>query len=375
MNEGFSPSAPSTTDVFIIGGGPAGLAAALAARRQGFDVTVADSLVSPIDKACGEGLMPLSVTVLEQLGFSIPWEDAQPFRGIRFVSGDASVAAAFPHGTAYGMRRTHLHECMARDAAAAGIRTLWGAVVTGIDAGAVHLNGQRVKARWIIGADGSSSRVRTWAGLDAHLRRDQRFAFRRHYRIAPWTDLVEIHWSAGCQIYVTPVAGDEVGLALISRDPHLRVDAALAAFPELAARLAGTEHSAAERGAITVTRKLCRVYRNRVILIGDASGGVDAITGEGLCLAFQQAALLADCLRAGNLARYQAGHRALARRPVFMAKLMLTLEHDAVRRRVMQAFRARPQVFARMLAMHVGMETPLGFAANGVALGWELLTA
>jgi flavin-dependent dehydrogenase len=264
---------------------------------------------------------------------------------------------------------------MVKEAAAAGIRLLWGTVVTGMDASGVRLNGGRMHARWIVGADGSSSRVRTWSGLDAHSRKHLRYAFRRHYRVAPWTDFMEIHWGPGCQIYVTPVAPQEVCLALISRDPKLRLDTALARFPHLTAHLRGARHSSTERGAVTVTRKLRHIYRDKVVLIGDASGGVDAITGEGMCLAFHQAALLAECLRSGDLTRYEAGHRALARRPAFMASMMLTLENEGLRRRVMRAFRSRPQVFARMLAMHVGMENPFRFAASGLALGWGLLTA
>ena len=45
-------------DALIAGGGPAGLAAAIALRQKGLDVLVADALWPPIDKACGEGLMP-----------------------------------------------------------------------------------------------------------------------------------------------------------------------------------------------------------------------------------------------------------------------------------------------------------------------------
>src|SRR6267378_2491580 len=44
------------TEILVIGGGPAGLAAAIAARKKGFEVTVADGAKPPIDKACGEGL-------------------------------------------------------------------------------------------------------------------------------------------------------------------------------------------------------------------------------------------------------------------------------------------------------------------------------
>ena len=60
------------SDVFVIGGGPAGLAVALAARQRGMSVTVADSLAPPIDKPCGEGLMPDGIVALQRLGVSIP---------------------------------------------------------------------------------------------------------------------------------------------------------------------------------------------------------------------------------------------------------------------------------------------------------------
>jgi flavin-dependent dehydrogenase len=123
------------------------------------------------------------------------------------------------------------------------------------------------------------------AGLDRYHCERTRFAFRRHYRVSPWTDCMELHWGAKCQIYVTPIAADEVCVALISREPT-RLDDALTAFPELVSRLRRAVPSTAERGAISATRKLRRVYKDKVILVGDASGTVDAITGEGLCLSF-----------------------------------------------------------------------------------------
>src|SRR6476660_1450679 len=81
------------------------------------------------------------------------------------------------------------------------------------------------------------------------------------------------------------------------------------------------------------------LYQGCVALVGDASGTVDAITGEGLCLSFRQAEVLAECFAAGNLERYQQLHRALARRPTLMARLMLTLDwKTSFRQRVMRAF-------------------------------------
>jgi menaquinone-9 beta-reductase len=365
----------SANGVFVIGGGPAGLAAALAARQRGLEVTVADGCSPPVDKACGEGLMPDGVAALERLGVRIPLIDAHRFRGIRFVSSGLRAEARFPFGPALGVRRTQLHRIMIEHAERAGVRLLWRSVVTGLHPEGVCVRSRLVRARWVIGADGGDSRVRQWAGLNVHRQKEQRFAFRRHYRVAPWTDLMELHWASGRQLYLTPVGSGEVGVALLSRDPRMRLDEALGEFPGVAQRLRGAEHSSVERGAVSVTRRLARVCGGRVALIGDASGGVDAITGEGLCLAFNQANLLGDCLAAADLARYQTGHRAMSRRPTIMARALLLLENrEGLRRRVMRAFAAEPKLFSRLVAAHVGVGSALDTAANGLALSWRLLT-
>jgi len=366
----------NTQDVLIIGGGPAGLAAALALRQHGMTVTVADSFAPPIDKPCGEGLMPDGVAALARLGVHLPPTEGFAFRGIRFVSGDQSVAAGFPIGRAIGARRTVLHDAMVKQAECAGVHFLWRSVVSAWSRDGAMVNGKLFRARWFVGADGSASRVRRWAGLDRHLCKHRRFAYRRHYRIAPWSDFMELHWGPGCQLYITPVAREEICVVLISQSPQLRLDQALSAFPEVHQRLKNCDISSVERGAESVTRKLARVCAGNVALIGDSSGGVDAITGEGLCLAFKQAEVLATSLQTGNLRTYQSAHRRLAIRPSNMARLMLLLENrEWLRRRTMQAFERRPQLFAGMLATHVGSSTPLDIATNGLALGWRVLTA
>lgn len=367
----------NSTDIFVIGGGPAGLAAAIAARQQGFRVVVADGAHGPIDKPCGEGLMPDGLAALEKLGISVDAASAYPFRGLRFLSSGLAVDAAFPHGASgMGIRRTVLHRLIADRAANLGIDFLWHTPVTGISADGVQLGNRQVSARWIIGADGGSSRVRRWAGLDAFRKRDRRYAFRQHFRVAPWTNRMELYWGRHGEIYVTPVSKDQVCVAFISRDPKLRLTEALQKFPELKYRLDGAEVSSAEKGALTATCKLKRVSRGNVALIGDASGTVDAITGEGLCLAFSQAMVLADCLRAGDLSRYGHEHRRLALRPLLMARLMLTLDgRPRLQNRTLQVLQKRPDVFRRLLELHVGVLSPLHLALDGLTLGWGLLTA
>ena len=371
---------PKSWDVAVVGGGPAGLATAIAARSHSLSVLVVDGAVPPIDKSCGEGLMPDGVEALQNLGITIPENEACIFRGIRFVDNGCAAESTFQRGTAYGIRRTHLHRVMSEHAAACGVRMLWQAAVTGLHPEGVTVAGELVRARWVVGADGTSSRVRKWANLDreeSYARSTNvRFAFRRHYHISPWTDFMELHWGEQCQVYVTPVGREEVCVALISSDPKLRLAEALPKFPELMAHLASAEFASSERGAITVTRRVRRVYRDRAVLIGDASGGVDAITGEGLSLSFRQAALLGECLASGDLARYQKEHRAMSRRPTLMARLMLSMaDHSQLRKRTMEVFQTSPLSFAGMLAMHVGQGSTCDYISNGLALGWELLKA
>jgi flavin-dependent dehydrogenase len=367
----------NSTDVFVIGGGPAGLAAAIAARQQGFRVVVADGARMPIDKPCGEGLMPDGVAALARLGVSVEAANSYCFRGVRFLAAGLAVDAAFPHrASGVGIRRTVLQRLMADRASSLGIGFLWQTPVTGISEDGVHLGSRKVGARWIIGADGGSSRVRRWAGLDAFRKRDCRYAFRQHYRVPPWTDRMELHWGRHGEVYVTPVSKDEVCVALISRDPRLRLTEALHWFPELRDRLDGADTSSVEKGALTATCKLKRVSRGNVALIGDASGMVDAITGEGLCLAFSQAMVLADRLRSGDLARYEHEHRRLALRPLLTARLMLTLDgRPRLQRRTLRAFGKHPDAFRRLLELHVGLPSPLHLAWDGLTLGWGLLTA
>lgn len=333
------------TDIFVVGGGPAGLAAAIAARHRGFNVTVADRAVPPADKACGEGLMPDALTALAKLGLRMSAADSFPFRGIRFLDRGVEVAARFPSGTGRGVRRTTLHRIMADHAESIGVKLIWG---TRIDLSALRCG-------WIVGADGENSLVRRWAGLDNRLRDRRRFGFRRHYRIEPWTDYMELYWGEAHQVYVTPVTSDSVCVVAISRDSRLRLDDALLSFPLLTERLKPGAIVAGERGAVTSSRRLQSVYRDRIALIGDASGSVDAITGEGLCLAFRQATALAEAMERGDLKQYEREHRRIASRPEWMAKLLLMLgDHSASRRIAMLTMAAHPGIFSKLLTAHVG---------------------
>lgn len=364
------------TDVFIVGGGPAGLAAAIAATKRGLRVIVADGAKPPITKACGEGLLPDAVAALGELGVVLREGDGRVLKGIRFEDEGASVSARFTGGDGIGVRREALHQRMMERARDCGVSLLWNTPVMGLHDRGVVAGGNKIRAQWVIGADGSRSRVRRWSGLEPLAPQRSRFAFRVHYRREPWSDFTEIHWGEQAQAYVTPVGSEEICVVLISNKSDTRFDEILRRFPKLLKRIGDAAQASSERGAVTGMFALDRIYRGNVALIGDASGSVDAITGEGLSLSFRQGTALADALVTGDLEHYQRSHRSLFRRPRFMGNLLLLLDRrNKLRKRSMRALAAAPELFERMLAYHVGETRPLQLTAAGAVFGWRFLIA
>jgi menaquinone-9 beta-reductase len=363
------------TDVFIVGGGPAGVAAGIAARQKGLSVLIADGAEPPIDKPCGEGLMPETLAALRALGVEIDRREGYCLYGIRFLHQDIRIHADFQGCEGIGIRRPLLHERMLAKAAECGVQFLWKTPVTGMSEQGVQLPLEVVEARWVIGADGSGSRVRRWSGLDAAAEKSQRYATRRHYRVRPWTEYMEIYWGENAQAYVTPIGSEEVCVVMVGeRVADTSFEKAIAELPDLRRNLSRAEICSRERGAVTYMSMLRHVCTGNVALVGDASGGVDAITGDGLRLAFQHAQTLAEAMESGDLREYETAHRQLAKRPRQMGRMLLLLGRNArIRRRTMHAFAARPPLFERLLAIHQGHGSMGDFVSAGALLGWQFL--
>jgi flavin-dependent dehydrogenase len=362
-------------DIFIAGAGPAGLAAAIALRQRGADVLLADALRPPIDKPCGEGLMPDARHALAQLGIQIDPHHGAEFQGITFASNHSRVTADFPTGKGIGVRRTTLHQLLFDRAAELGVRFAWNTPVVLKENQAPTLANQPIHYQWFIGADGATSR----ANLEAATVRSRRFGFRAHYRVAPRnfdpaSQHVEVHWGPLGQAYITPTGPQEVCISAMTRHPGIRLTELLNSLPTLRDKLAAAPTTSTERGCLTLTRRLRRVTRDNLALIGDASGSVDAITGEGLALAFRQALLLAQSLHSGGLSFYESHHAPILALPQRMARLMLLLDHyPRLRNRTLHAFAARPAIFRELLAVHVGEQTlPHFLLHHGPALGMSL---
>ncbi|MBO1750525.1 FAD-dependent monooxygenase [Actinotalea sp. BY-33] len=272
-------------EVVVVGGGPIGLAAAIEARLAGLSVVVVEPREGPVDKACGEGLMPGTLAALQRLGVD---PQGHVVAGISYRSGAGHVDHRFTTGLGRGVRRTVLHAALLERAAALGVEHVVGRAET-VEVMADHVVAGGVAARWLLACDGLHSSTRRTLGLERRARgTGRRFGLRRHHRVEPWTDLVEVHWGPTAEVYVTPVDATTVGVAVLG-PRGTSVDEAVAAVPELAHRLAGTATTSTLRGAGPLEQRTTRRTSGRARLVGDASGYVDALTGEGLRVGLAQA--------------------------------------------------------------------------------------
>jgi flavin-dependent dehydrogenase len=354
-------------DVVIAGGGPAGLATAVAARLKGLEVTVLDGARPPLDKACGEGLMPDGAAVLESLGVDLRGVDSHPFRGIRYIDDQLSAEGEFPDAPGLGVRRTELHGTLRSRAETLGVDLRWGVRVRGIIADGFETDHGPVRGRWLVGADGRASRVRRWSGLDGRPARRRRFGVRRHFELEPWSDLVEVHWANGREAYVTPVGKSLVGVALLWSGKAATFDELLASFPRIQRRLENAPVASKDRGAGPLQQRCQTVISGNLALVGDASGYLDAITGEGLALSFRQAVALIDAIAAGDLGQYVVAHRRIVRYPNAITRLLLLVErHPQLRRRVMRSLAADTSLMSRFLALKMRVSGPRVLGADGL---------
>jgi flavin-dependent dehydrogenase len=327
-------------DLLVAGGGPAGLATAILGARAGLEVVVVERRHGPVDKACGEGLMPHAVELLNRLGVQPP---GKPFHGITYLDGRRRVTGLFRGGAGRGVRRTALHAGLLEAAKAEGVRLEHGdAGPVSQDAMSVHCGGFR--SRYLAAADGLHSPIRAALGLARASGGPRRWGIRRHILMTPWSDCVEVYWSENTEAYVTPVADDCVGVAILTSRKG-GFDEHLGAFPALQEMVHGRAHGA-DRAAGPLRQKVRSRTAGRVMLVGDAAGYVDALTGEGLGIAFGGAELLVECVTAHRPQDYDRRWRRMSRRyRLLTAAVLQASSMRPLRSRIVPAAAQFPGVF------------------------------
>jgi flavin-dependent dehydrogenase len=309
-------------DLLIAGAGPVGLATALYATAAGLSATVLDPRLgdgAPIDKACGEGLMPAAVHLLGELGIE---PAGRPLRGVRYLGAGTSAEARFDGPAGRGVRRTVLHSDLMAAAQRRGVALEPGRI-DAVEQTADGVRAGGLRARYLVAADGLHSPIRRRLGLDRPARHCPRHGLRRHYQVRPWSDCVEIYLGDGQEAYVTPVADDLVGVALLT-PRRGSFDDRLADFPELRDRLP-VHGSTRVLGAGPMHQRASRRVAGRVLLVGDAAGYIDAVTGEGISVGLGAARELVGCLQSARPQAYERAWWRVSRRYRLATRALLGL--------------------------------------------------
>lgn len=289
--------------VVVVGGGPGGLAAAIALARHDVPTLLVERRVPPLDKPCGEGLLPSAVQSLLALG--VPRAELERrgrrIAGIRYVATSGRAArASFPPGMlALGLSRRALSELLlarARELPTLRVQLGASAVVDAGDRPSVRVGRERHRPALVVGADGLHSSVRRACRMPSAQGARRRYGVRQHFAFEPWSADVEVYFSSGAEAYVTPLAGGvNVALLWTRREGSPRAEdgrvfpALLERFPRLAERLRGHEPIDRASGAGAFEQRPRARARPGLVLLGDAAGYIDALTGEGVGLALAQA--------------------------------------------------------------------------------------
>jgi flavin-dependent dehydrogenase len=295
-------------EVAVVGGGPGGSCAALAAARAGLRVLLFEPQRGALDKPCGEGILPAGVDVLEALGLPL---DGLPLERIRYVlARGRTLEVAFPRAG----RAIERPELMRRLGSAVEAQDGISRIACRVDCAreqdgfALWTRDGRWKARTLIAADGLQGGTAAWLrGARARGRRPHRIGLRARFAARTPLEHVEVHLGTDGEVYLTPLPGGRVNVAILrdglpARDHGARALLARALETHPAAR----EHLGAEQTApaLRLLERSAPVATAGAgaFLVGDATGGIDPVLGCGVALA------LTTGLMAGRAAAQVCAH-------------------------------------------------------------------
>jgi menaquinone-9 beta-reductase len=325
-------------DVLVVGGGPAGSAAAYWLAEAGHDVCVVERKVFPRDKTCGDGLTPRAVKQLGDMGLATQLEMYHRYHGLRATGHGMSLELTWPThpdypSYGYVVKRRHLDQMVADHAVKAGatlrqgVEALSPVIENGFVCGAVVKDkesglSEEIRARYLVIADGANSRFGRALGTSRDRTYPQGIAIRGYWESPlhadPWIEsALDVRDRNGNVLpgygWIFPV-GDgtvNVGVGLLSTFRDYKSVNTTHLLAEYAATAPGYweldhEHPVGEPtgGRLPMGGAVGPKAGPTHLVVGDAAGTINPFNGEGIDYAYETgrmaAATISDALRSGD---------------------------------------------------------------------------
>lgn len=340
-------------DAVVVGGSVGGATAARELARRGLRVALVEKARFPRPKVCGEGLLPHGTAALEAMGLEFP---GVRVRGLRYVSPSGVTAEAdFPSGYGLVVRRERFDEFLFRAAAATpGVEAFEG----------VEYDADRFPARWIVGADGLRSRFHRLPEFPASPPATRRVGLSAHVRgLDVDRERVEVLLHEGGEVYLAPSDDGEALVACLCRAEALpsgatnedRMTHLLLSLDVLRGRIRGLAFATPCLAVAPLGLRVGCVVAGNMLLVGDAAGAPDPVTGEGMSLAILSARAAAEAIASGEPETYERARRRLAAGSEWLGKWLLrAARYPATADRVVQSLVDHPEIFAKLLEIATG---------------------
>jgi menaquinone-9 beta-reductase len=293
--------------VAIIGGGPVGLFLAIKLSKLGHKVTLYEKKKWPIDKVCGQGIMPGGVKILEDLGIMFQnGIDSYDFTNIEYLDQEISING-YLNASAKGVKRSILSQKLYQFALSCEqltlvpLSTLVDIKVTVDEKVEIKLEGINHKPvfDFVFACDGLHSKVRKITNHERCRKGPYRMGARVHYSISPWAEGVQVYWDQSVEAYVTPVSTNQIEIAFLwyqdifSKEGQL-IDKLLDRFPLLIKKLNNAKPDSDFKAYGPFKFNSSTIHKDNIFYIGDCYKFLDGITGEGLSLGFKQANIISE---------------------------------------------------------------------------------